>query len=147
MMRLTIRGLAASVVPTCGKDPSEHAIKLFDRQIFAHVAIRAGAQRRMHLLLIITDSGENNDRNLGINFADEGNERNSIYLWHFKIDDHHVAIVVGEPGGGLEAVGERVASVPALAEISDEELGDPGIVVDNKKLRTISIERRFHSGL
>src|ERR1700726_2380214 len=79
-MLLAVRGLAATLMLTGGKDARQNTVKLFDRQILAHVAVRAGAQCGMHLLLVIADPSENNDRDFGINFADEGNERNSIPL-------------------------------------------------------------------
>src|SRR6266478_1255055 len=140
-MLLVIRDLVASVVLTRSKDARQNTVKLFDRQIFTHVTVRAGAQCGMHLLLIVANPGENNDRDFGVNFADERNKRNPIHLGHLKIDNHHVAIVVGEPGGSLEAFGERLAGVPALAKVSDEKLGDPRIIIDDQELRVISISR------
>jgi hypothetical protein len=140
-MLLAVRGLSASLMLTRGKDARQNTVKLFDRQILAHVAVRAGAQCGMHLLLVIADPSENNDRDFGINFTDEGNERNSIHLGHLKIDNHDVAIVVGEPGGSLEAVGEGLARVPALAKVSDEKLGNPRVIVNDQELRIISIGR------
>src|SRR6266446_4961212 len=141
MMLLVIRDLAASVALTRSKEARQDTVKLFDRQIFTHVTVRAGAQCRMHLLLIVANPGENNDRDFGVNFADKRNKRNPIHLRHLKIDNHHVAIVVGEPGGSLEAFGERLARVPPLAKVSDEKLADPRVIIDDQELRIISIGR------
>src|SRR4029077_14875545 len=123
----------------------QNTVKLFDRQILAHVAVRARAQCGMHLLLVIADPSENNDRDFGINFADEGDERNSIHLGHLKIDNHDVAIVVGEPGGSLEAVSKGLAGVPALAKVSDEKLGNSRVIINDEELRIISIGRVHRS--
>jgi len=95
----------------------------------------------MHFLFVIADSGEDNDRNFRINFADEGDEGNSIYLWHPKIDNHHFALIVGEPGGCLESLGQRLASMAFLPEVSNEKSGDGGIVIDNEKLEGIAVQK------
>lgn len=96
----------------------------------------------MHFLFVITDSREDNDGNFRIDFADKGYERNSIHFWHSKIDNHHFAVIVGEPGGCLESLGQRLASVAFLPEVSNEKSGDGGIVIDDEKLEGIAVQKR-----
>jgi len=59
----------------------------------------------VHLRFVISHAGENDDRDLGVNFADERGQSNAVNLGHFEVDDDDIAIVMGEPGGSFKAVG------------------------------------------
>src|SRR5438105_15433736 len=98
----------------------------------------------MHLLFVVTDAGENDNWQRGIHFADKGNQRNPIHFGHSKIDNRYFTVVLGEPGGGLKSIGQGLASVPALAQVSDQELGDAWVVIDDKELGIFSFGR-LHS--
>lgn len=113
------------------EDPGENAVKLFDWEILAYVTIGASPESSMHLVFIIADSGEHDNGQFVVHFADESDERNAIHFRHLKIDNHHFAVVMGQPIRGLKAVGEGFAGVTFLAEISDKEPGDGGIIVDD----------------
>ncbi len=91
---LTVERNAALALLTRRQDSREHAIELFDRKILAHVAIRAGVESRVHLLFVVADAGENNDRECRIQFPHERDERDSIHLRHLKIDNRNLAIVL-----------------------------------------------------
>ena len=132
-----------------GKNSREYAIELFNRKILADVAICAGMERGMHLFLVVTNAGKNNDWEGGIHFANEGDERDSIYFWHLKIDNGYLAVVFGEPGGGLEAIGQGTTGMAALSEIGNQELGDPWVVIDDEELGIFAFGRlhgyNFHN--
>ena len=136
IFRFTVSSLMAG-----GQNTRKHTVKLLDWQILADVAVRPCPQSGVHLLLIVTDACENNDGQSRINFSHEGNERDSVDLRHLKIDNCHVAIVLGEPGGGLETFGQSLAGMPALTEISDQKLGDAGVVINDEELRKIAVGR------
>src|SRR6266487_3458961 len=97
----------------------KNTIKLLDRQILADITICAGPQSCVHFLFVVAHSRKNDDGNLRIDFANEGNKRNSIYFWHPKIDNHNFAIIVSEPGGCLESFGQSLAGMTFLAQVSD----------------------------
>jgi hypothetical protein len=48
-----------------------------------------------------------------------------------------------EPGGRFESLGEKFAGVSLLLEISDQELGDGGVVIDEKEFDGIA-GKDFH---
>jgi hypothetical protein len=50
-----------------------------------------------------------------------------------------------EPLGGFESLGEELAGMAFLFEISDQELGDGGIIIDEKELDGIA-GKDFHIG-
>ena len=115
--------------------PRQHAVKVFDREILAHVTVGAGAQSGMHMLFVVTHPGENDDRDGDIDIADKGNERDPIDLWHLEVDNNDFAIVVSQPGSGLEAFGKRFAAMSFLPEISDQKASDARVIIDDKKLK------------
>src|ERR1043166_10307299 len=92
----------------------------------------------MHLLLIVTNAGKDHNRQLSVDLTDEGDQRNAVYFRHLKIDHGHVAVVLREPVRGLESIGERLTGMAFLTEVSDEESGDGGIVIDDEKLGKIA---------
>ena len=49
-------------LPAGYEDTGEHAVELFDRQILAHVAVRARSQSGVHSLFFVADAGEDDDR-------------------------------------------------------------------------------------
>ena len=120
----------------------KYRVKLFDRQILAHIAVCASPQSCVHFFFVITDSRKDNDGNRRINFADEGDERNSIHFWHPKIDNYNFAVIVGEPGGCLKSVGQRLAGMALLPQVSDEKPSDGGVIVDDKKLEGFGVRGR-----
>src|SRR5438477_439509 len=90
---------------------ADSVVELLDGEVLTDVSVCAGAKRGMHLLLIVTDAGEDHNRQLGVDLTDEGDKRNAVYFWHLKIDNRHVAIVLREPVRGLESIGERLTGV------------------------------------
>ncbi len=96
----------------------------------------------MHFFFVVTDSREDNDGNCRINFADEGDERDSVHFWHPKIDNDNFAVIVGEPGGGLKPVDQRLAGVTLLPQVSDEKSGDGWVIIDDKKLGDFAVQGR-----
>ncbi len=138
---LAICGFTVSSLLAGGQNTRKHTVKLLDWQIFADVAVRSRAQCGVHLLLVVTDACEHNDWQSRIDFAHEGNERDSVDLRHLEIDNCHVAIVRGEPGGGLETFRQSLAGMASLTEISDEKLGDAGVVINDEELRKIAVGR------
>src|SRR6202165_2309304 len=114
---LAIFGFTVSSLLAGGQNTRKHTVKLLDWQILADVAVRSRAQCGMHLLLVVTDACEHDDRQSRINFAHEGNERDSVDLRHLKIDNCHVAIVRGEPGGCLAAFRQSLAGMALVAEL------------------------------
>src|SRR4029077_9566281 len=102
---------------------------LLYRKILADVAVSTGAQRRMHLFLIVAHSGKSDDRKSRIDFANKRDERDAVYLGHLEIDNRYFAVMVSEPDGCLETFGERFAGVAFLTEISDEKACDTGIII------------------
>ena len=122
-----------------GEHAGQHAVKLFDGEIFADVAIGSGAQGGVHVVLVISHTGENDDWDGGINLTNESGQSDAIDLRHFQVDNDNLAVVMSEPSGGFEAVGEKFAGMSLLAEISGQESGDTGIVVDDQKLEGRSV--------
>ena len=49
-------------LPAGREDSRKHAIKLLNRQILAHVAVRTRSQSGVHFLLFVADAGEDDDR-------------------------------------------------------------------------------------
>ena len=80
---LTVERDAAFALLTRRKDSREHAVELFDGKILAHITVGACVEGRMHLLFVISDTGEDDDWHCRIDFADESDERDSIDLGHF----------------------------------------------------------------
>jgi len=140
------RFLPVGTLVACGEDPLQYTVELFDRKIFADVTVGASAESRVHVLFIVTHPGENNDGHGGVYFANESGEGNAIHPGHFEIDDDDFAIVVGEPGGSFEPVGNALGGVAHLLEIGDEETGDTRIIVDNQEL-TGGALREVHCGV
>ena len=129
-----------------GEDALKDAIELLDRKILADVTIGAGAERRLHVVFVITHPGEYNDWDLSINVANERGKRDPINFGHFEVDDDDFAVVVSEPGGSLESVGEGFGGVAVLAEISYQESSDAGVIVDDEELAGRS-RREVHAVL
>src|ERR1700736_1955967 len=116
---LTVKGHAAFALLTRGKNSREHAVELFNRKVLADVSVRARVKSGVHLLFVVPDARENNDRKRRIGLSHKGNERNSVHFRHLKIDNGHFAVVFREPGGRLEAIGQSVAGVAPLTQIRD----------------------------
>jgi len=109
---LTVESDAAFALLTRRRDSREHAVELLDGKILAHITVGACVEGRMHLLFVVTNPGENNDRKRRIQLADKGDERDPVYFRHLKIDNCYFAVVLGQPGSGLEAIGVRVRVTP-----------------------------------
>ena len=45
---------------------------------------------------------------------------------------------MSEPGGGLKTVDQGMAGMSTLSEVSNEELGDGGIIIDDEKVKGIA---------
>src|SRR5205823_3839430 len=118
---LTVESETAFALLTSRQHACEDAIKLLDGKILADVTVGAGVKRRVHLLFIVSDPGEDDDRKNRVHLADESNQRNAVYLRHLKIDDSDLAVILGEPGCSLEPIGQGLASMTALAQIRDQE--------------------------
>lgn len=137
---MAVHGNAFTLL-TSSENTGEHAVKLFDREVLAHVTVCAGMQGGVHLVLVVADAGEYDDWERRIRFAHEGDERNAIHLGHLKVDNCDFAVMVCEPGGGLKPVGQGVASMPALAKVGDEKLRDAGVIIDNEELGIFAVWR------
>ena len=46
--------------------------------------------------------------------------------------------MVSKPDGSLEALGQRLAGMTFLTEVSNEEARDTGVIVDNQELARIA---------
>lgn len=114
-----------------GQHASENTIKLLDRKVFADVAVSASTERGVHLLLIVADTREDDDWQRRIHFAHERDQRDTVDFWHSEVNDGDFAIVLGQPGSGLKAIGQGVAGVASLAQVSDEEFRDAGVIIDD----------------
>ena len=111
-----------------GEDARKHAIKLLDREVLAHVTVGSSSKRGMHLFFFITNPGKNDNRQTGLNFPDVVDERDAVYLRHIQVDHDDFAIVHLEPARSVEALGQSLASVALLLQISGEETSDRRIV-------------------
>ena len=122
---------------------------MFNRKVLADVAIRTRMESGVHLLFVVSDAGEDNDRECRIQLAHEGDERNPVYFRHLKIDNGHFAVVLGEPGSGLEAIGQSVTGVTPLAQVGYQKLGDARVVIDDEELGIFAFGRlhlyNFHN--
>ena len=124
----------ASALLACRQDALQHAVELFDWEILTDVAVRSGPQGGVHVLFVVAHAGENNDWYGGINLTDESRQCDAVDLGHFQVDDDDFTVVMSEPGGCFEAIGEGFGGMTELFEISDEELGYAGIIVDDQEL-------------
>jgi len=131
---LTVESDAAFALLTRRKNSGENAVELFDGKILAHITIGACVEGSMHLLFVVTDPSENNDRKRRIQFSHKSDEGDSIDLGHLKIDNSHFAVVLRQPGCGLEAIGQGAASVAPLTQISDHKFSDTRVIVDDEEL-------------
>ncbi len=146
---LTVERDAAFALLTRRKDSRKHAVELFDGKILAHITVGACVEGRMDLLFVVTNPGENNDRKRRIQLADKGDERDPVYFRHLKIDNCHFAVVLGQPGSGLEAIGQSAASVALLTQISDQKFSDTRVIIDDEELEVFALGRlhfyNFHN--
>src|SRR5438445_9661749 len=92
----------------------------------------------MHSLLVVTDSSENDDRQLVIVFANERDERNPIHFRHFEVDDGDIAILAFEPGSGLETISQGIAGMTFLLEIGDEKFCNRRVIINDEELGAVS---------
>ena len=65
---------AAGALLAGREDTGQDAIKLFDREVLADVAVGPGAQGGVHSLFVVTDAGENDDREILAHLPDEGDQ-------------------------------------------------------------------------
>ena len=137
-----VRSFATGTLLAGGQHARKYRVKLLDRQILAHIAVCASSQSGVHFFFVITDSREDNDGNCRINFADEGDERDSIHFWHPKIDNDNFAVIVCKPGGCVKTVDQCLAGMSLLQQVSDKKSGDGGVVIDDKKLEGFAVQRR-----
>ena len=105
-------GFAAGPLLAGGEDARKNAVKLLNRQILADVTVGSGAQGSVHPLFVVSDAGENNDRQALAHLTDERNQRDAIDFRHVEIDHDDVTLMMLEPGGGLETLREIIAGVP-----------------------------------
>src|SRR5437588_944334 len=131
---LTVESHTSFTLLTCGKDSSEHAVELFNRKVLADVSVRARVESGVHLLFVVPDAGENNDRKRWIRLSHKGDERDPVHFRHLKIDDGYFAVVLRKPGSGLEAIDQSVASMATLTQVRDQELSDARDVIDDEEL-------------
>src|SRR5205814_7793025 len=97
----------------------------------------------MHPLFVVADASENDNRESLAHLADERNEGNAIHFRHVEIDDGHIAAVEFEPGGSFETFGEELAGVAFLLEVSDQELGDGRVIIDEEEFDGVA-GKDFH---
>src|SRR5437762_7210159 len=71
----SVEGHAGFALLTGGENSREHAVELFNRKILADVSVRARVERSMHLLFVIADAGENDDRKDRIQLSDRKSTR------------------------------------------------------------------------
>src|SRR5438067_5863288 len=95
----------------------------------------------MHLLFVVADAGENDNRKRRIQLSHKRDQRNSVNFGHLKIDNGYLAVVLRKPGRRLEAIGQSVAGVTALTQIRDQELSDARVVIDDEELRIVAFSR------
>src|SRR5436309_14262773 len=88
----------------------------------------------MHLRFVVPHAGENYDWHVGVNLANKPGQSYAVDLGHFEIDDDDLAIVVREPGSGFESVGERIAGMTFLPQVSDQEAGNAWVIIDDEEL-------------
>ena len=131
---MMIDGLLASAQVTGCEHPCQNAVELFDWKVLADVAVSAGSQSCVHLIFVITNTGEDNNRQVLIDLTDESNEGDPVHLGHLEIDNYDFAVVLGKPVGSLKSIGKRLAAVAFLAEISDEEPSDARVIIDDEEL-------------
>src|SRR5689334_392053 len=93
----------------------------------------------MHVLLIVAHAGKDDNRDLRVNVANESGQSDSIDLGHFEIDDDDFTVVMSEPGGAFESVGNGLAGVTVLTQVSDEKLSDAGVIIDDQELKGRSL--------
>src|SRR5260370_16218243 len=138
---MTVGGHAGFALLAGGENSREHAVELFNRKVLADVPVRPRVEGSMHLLFVVADAGENDDRKRRIQLSHKGDERNSVHFGHLKIDNGYLAVVLREPGRRLEAIGQSVAGVTALTQIRDQELSDARVVIDDEELRIVAFSR------
>jgi hypothetical protein len=97
----------------------------------------------MHAVLIVPYTGEHDNGEGWMIFADKRDERQPIDFRHFEVNDYHAAVMVSEPSGGLETLGQGLARMAFLAEVSDEKTGDAWVVINDKELGRIAWQE-FH---
>src|SRR5437764_12234253 len=122
-------GLATGPLLAGRQDARKDTVKLFDREVLTDVTICTSPERGVHPLFVIADAGEHDDGEALAHFADKRDQGNTIDFGHVEVHDGHVAAVVFEPGCGFETFGEEFAGVAFLLEVSDEELGNGGIIL------------------
>jgi hypothetical protein len=119
---------------------------LFDWQVLAYVTVRSGAQGGVHPLLIISDTGKNNDGQILAHLPNKSDQGNAVYLGHIEIDHDHVALMVFEPGCRLKTLGKVITGVSLLLEVGDKEFRDRGVIIDKQKFNW-SAREHFHERL
>src|SRR4051794_18022461 len=97
----------------------------------------------MHPLFVVADASKNDNREGQAHFANERDQRDAVYLRHIQVDDNDVATVELQPLRSFESLGEELAGVALLFEIGNQELGDGGIVINEKELDGIA-GKDFH---
>src|SRR6202011_5172861 len=138
---LTVESHTSFTLLTRSKNSREHAVELFNRKVLADVSVRARVESGVHLLFVVPDAGENNDRKRWIRLSHKGDERNSVHFRHLKIDNGYFAVVLREPGSGLEAIGQSDARMATLTQIRDQELSDARVIIDDEELGVFAFGR------
>ena len=133
----------ARTLPTGHENAGQDAIKLFHRQVLAHVTVRSCTQRGVHFFLLVTDAGKDDDRQPRSYFVDVGNERNAVDFRHVEINHHHFTIMRLEPGVRLETFGQGGAGVTFLSEVGGKELSDRQVVINDEEFYALAI-KQFH---
>ncbi len=64
-------------------------------------------------------------------------KRDSIHFGHVEIDDDDIAVMVLQPGGGLEALREIFAGVAFLLQIGYEKFRDGRVIIDEEEFSGI----------
>src|SRR5437588_7294889 len=146
---LAVKSNAAFALLTSRQHAYEDAIKLLDGKILAHVTVSTGMKRRLHLLFVISDSCEDDDRKSWVHLPNESDQRNAVHLRHLKIDNGDFAVMLGEPGCSLEPIGQGLAGMTALTQIRDQKFCNTRVVINKEELAIFAFGRlhlyNFHT--
>ena len=109
-------------------------VYLAGAEALADVAIGAGVAGGLHHFLIVAEAGEDDDGEIGVMGADDGNEGEAIDFRHADIEDNGVAGIEIEPGLDLRAIGKGGAGVAFAAQVGHEKPVKEAIIVDDKEV-------------
>ncbi len=122
------------------EDAHDGGVYLTGAKALADVAVGAGVPGGLHHFLVVAQAGEDDDREIGVMSADDGNEGEAVHFRHADIEDDCVAGIQVQPGLDLGAIGEGGAGVAFAAQIGDEEPVEEAVIVDDEE---VHMARKF----